>query len=1213
MNKDQQKQVDNNSGWQFWIDRGGTFTDIVGRAPDGSLRTHKLLSDNPEHYADAAVQGIRDVLGLASGDAIPSGKIGAVKMGTTVATNALLERKGDRTALAITRGFRDALRIGYQARPRLFDRHIVLPEQLYEAVIEVDERVNARDEVVVPFDTETARAGLQSAYDNGIRAVAIAFMHSYRMPDHEKFCAEIAHDIGFSQVSVSHETSPLIKLVGRGDTTVVDAYLSPILRRYRDRVAGELGDVNLMFMQSNGGLTNSRMFQGKDAILSGPAGGVVGAVQVSEAAGFDAMIGFDMGGTSTDVTHYNGELERAFETLVAGVRMRAPMMQIHTVAAGGGSICSFDGARYRVGPESAGADPGPASYGKGGPLTVTDCNVMLGKLQPEHFPSVFGPNQDTPLDAAAVRAKFAALTDDICTATGDTRNSFEVAEGFLKIAVENMANAIKKISVQRGYDVTRYMLCAFGGAAGQHACLVADALGMTRVLLHPFAGVLSAYGIGLADIRALREHSVEAKLGGAVDDRVTEILDRLSRAARDEVSGQGVVDERIDVRRRLHLRYEGTDTSLEVNFGDAAAMAGEFAELHRQRYGFTMPEKALIVETAAVEAIGASDQSAVAGLAPEAAGDPVAVDTVMAHMNGAAHDTPVYARDGLAPGSTIDGPAIISEAVATTVIEPGWRAGMTARGDLVLERIVAADRAAAIGTDVDPVMLEVFNNLYMSIAEQMGVTLQNTAYSVNIKERLDFSCAIFAPNGNLVANAPHMPVHLGSMSESIRVVIRENGSHMKPGDVYMLNAPYNGGTHLPDVTVITPVFDDVGADILFYVGSRGHHADIGGISPGSMPPDSRTIDDEGVLIDNFKAVDAGAFREDAIRALLGSGPHPVRNPDQNIADLKAQIAANEKGVAELRRMVDQFGLATVHAYMRHVQDNAEESVRRVLDILTDGAFTYPLDNGAEIRVAVSIDRETRSAKVDFTGTSAQLDSNFNAPTAIARAAVLYVFRTLVDDEIPMNEGCLKPIEIVIPKRSMLAPEYPAAVVAGNVETSQALTDSLYGALGVMAAAQGTMNNFTFGNATHQYYETICGGSGAGPNFAGTSAVHTHMTNSRLTDPEILEWRFPVLLESFEIRTGSGGGGAHRGGDGTRRRVRFLEDMDVMILANHRAIPPYGLAGGADGALGRNWMERPDGTRLEMSGTDRAKAGPGDVFVIETPGGGGYGVAAAAER
>ena len=1192
--------------WDFWIDRGGTFTDVVARHPDGGYLSHKLLSENPEQYPDAALQGIRDLLGVAKSEPIPTERIAAVKMGTTVGTNALLERKGDRTLLVINEGFGDALRIGYQNRPRLFDLNVKLPEMLYENVLEVAGRYTAHGVERAPIDLEGARSGLQSAYDSGIRACAIVFLHGYRYSAHEKAVAGLAKDIGFTQISTSHEVSPLMKIVGRGDTTVVDAYLSPILRRYVDRVAAELGDARLMFMQSNGGLTDASLFQGKDCILSGPAGGVVGAVRTTAMAGFEKIIGFDMGGTSTDVSHYAGTFERAFESEVAGIRMRAPMMHIHTVAAGGGSILHYDGSRFTVGPDSAGANPGPACYRRGGPLAVTDCNVMLGKLIPDFFPKVFGPNGDEALNRDAVAEKFAALAAKIAASGRDAMTVEAIAEGYLTIAVENMANAIKKISIQRGYDVSEYVLSCFGGAGGQHACLVADALGIRRIHLHPLAGVLSAYGMGLADIRALREQSVEALLGDTVDDRVAGILDQLAGAARDEVSGQGVDDGRITVRRRLHLRYEGTDTSLEVDFAGAQEMAGAFAEMHRQRYGFTMPDKALIVETAAVEAIGASDQSTDADLAPEASGDAAAVDQVTAHMDGAAHTTPVYERDALASGALIDGPAIISEAVATTIIEPGWRATMTARGDLVIERVVAAQRIAAIGTDVDPVMLEVFNNLYMSIAEQMGVTLQNTAYSVNIKERLDFSCAIFAPDGNLVANAPHMPVHLGSMSESIRVVIRENASRMTPGDVYMLNAPYNGGTHLPDVTVITPVFDDAGADILFYVGSRGHHADIGGISPGSMPPDSRTIDDEGVLIDNFKAVDAGVFREDAIRDLLGSGAHPVRNPDQNVADLKAQIAANEKGVSELRRMVDQFGLETVHAYMGHVQDNAEESVRRVLDVLRDGSFVYPLDNGAEIHVAISIDRATRSARVDFTGTSAQLDSNFNAPTAIARAAVLYVFRTLVDDEIPMNEGCLKPIEIIIPKRSMLAPEYPAAVVAGNVETSQALTDSLYGALGVMAAAQGTMNNFTFGNAQYQYYETICGGSGAGPDFDGTSAVHTHMTNSRLTDPEILEWRFPVLLESFEIREGSGGAGKHHGGDGARRRVRFLEDMDVMILANHREIAPYGLAGGGDGAVGRNWLERADGSRVEMSGTDRTEARPGDVFVIETPGGGGYG-------
>ncbi|MFB3103082.1 MAG: hydantoinase B/oxoprolinase family protein, partial [Alphaproteobacteria bacterium] len=1102
--------------WQFWIDRGGTFTDIVARRPDGSLATHKLLSENPEHYRDAAVQGIREVLGVAAGAPIPSAQIDVVKMGTTVATNALLERKGDRTVLAITRGFRDALRIGYQARPRLFDRHIVLPELLYESVVEIDERIGAHGDVLTLFDPATARAGLQAAFDTGIRAIAITFMHAYRYPQHELACAELAREIGFTQVSVSHQVSSLIKLVGRGDTTIVDAYLSPILRRYVDQVAGELGGVKLMFMQSNGGLTDAHLFQGKDAILSGPAGGVVGAVEVSAAAGFERIIGFDMGGTSTDVTHYDGEFERAFETLVAGVRMRAPMMQIHTVAAGGGSICQFDGARYRVGPESAGANPGPASYGKGGPLTVTDCNVMLGKLQPDYFPAVFGPNQDQPLDAAVVHEKFAALTGDIRTATGDTRTPVEVAEGFLRIAVENMANAIKKISVQRGYDVTEYTLCSFGGAAGQHACLVADALGMTRVLAHPLAGVLSAYGMGLADVRALREQSVETLLSDDTVGEVTTLLERLVADARAEIQAQGIADARIEVLRRLHLKYDGTDTPLIVDFASVDAMAEQFETLHRQRYGFVMREKGLIIDTAAVEVVGVSEDSvegSATGTPIDAAtqAEATALATVETHMAEAAHATPVYDREALAPGAAIDGPAIIREAVATTIVEPGWRARMTERADLVLERVVPLARTAAIGTSVDPVMLEVFNNLYMSIAEQMGFTLQNTAYSVNIKERLDFSCAVFDPQGNLVANAPHMPVHLGSMSESVRVVIRENEEAMGAGDVYVLNAPYNGGTHLPDVTVVTPVFDDAGKAILFYVGTRGHHADIGGLTPGSMPPHSRVAEEEGVLIDNFKLLDGGRFREDAFRALLASGRYPARNIDQNIADVRAQIAANEKGVSELRKMVEHFGLATVHAYMDHVQDNAEESVRRVIDVLQDGAFTYPMDDGSQIVVRVTIDPARRQATVDFTGTSAQRDNNFNAPSAVCRAAALYVFRTLVDDDIPMNEGCLKPIDLIIPEGSMLAPKYPAAVVAGNVETSQCITDALYGALGVMAAAQGTMNNFTFGDERYQYYETVCGGSGAGADFDGTDAVQTHMTNSRLTDPEVLEWRYPVMV------------------------------------------------------------------------------------------------------
>ena len=1194
-------------GWEFWIDRGGTFTDVVARRPDGSLATHKLLSDNPEAYRDAAIAGIRHLLGLALDAAIPGEQIAAVKMGTTVATNALLERTGERTALAITRGFRDALRIAYQNRPRIFDRHIVLPELLYSKVIEIDERVGAHGEALQPLDEAAARAGLQAAHDAGYRSAAIVLMHGYRYTGHEARVAAIAREIGFAQVSVSHEVSPLMKLVSRGDTTVVDAYLSPILRRYVDQVAGELANVRVMFMQSNGGLTDARRFQGKDSILSGPAGGIVGVVRTSQLAGFDRIIGFDMGGTSTDVSHYAGEFERAFETQVVGVRMRAPMMSIHTVAAGGGSVLHFDGARYRVGPDSAGANPGPACYRRGGPLAVTDANVMLGKIQPGFFPTVFGPGGDLPLDAEVVRSRFAALAEEIRRSTGDRRAPEEVAEGFVAIAVGNMANAIKRISVQRGYDVTAYTLCTFGGAGGQHACLVADALGMTRVFIHPLAGVLSAYGMGLAEVAAMRERSLEVRLEDAAGPQIAAALESLAESARTEVLAQGVAPERVRVAKRVHLRYDGTDSALVVGYGARDEMVRAFEAAYRTRYSFLMPDRGLIVEAVSVEAVGGSD--AFAETLPDSApraGPPQPADTVDMFTGGGRHRTPVFRREALRPGDRIDGPAIIAEANATTVVEPGWRASVTTLAHLVLERVVPRPRRVALGTQADPVMLELFNNMFMSIAEQMGLRLQNTAYSVNIKERLDFSCALFDAEGNLIANAPHMPVHLGSMGESIRTVIRENAGRIRPGNVYVLNAPYNGGTHLPDITVITPVFDAAGNEILFYVGSRGHHADVGGTTPGSMPPDSKTVEEEGVLIDNFLMVEQGRWREAETVALLSSGRYPSRNVAQNIADLRAQIAANEKGVQALREMVAHFGLDVVRAYTKHVQDNAEESVRRVIGVLKDGEFTYPLDNGAHIRVKIRIGADRRSATIDFTGTSNQLPSNFNAPSAVCMAAVLYVFRTLVDDEIPLNAGCLKPLEVIIPEGCMLRPRYPAAVVAGNVETSQCITDALYGALGVLAASQGTMNNFTFGNARYQYYETISGGSGAGPDFDGADVVQTHMTNSRLTDPEVLEWRFPVLLESFEIRHGSGGRGRHRGGHGAVRRVRFLEPMTAAILSGHRLVRPHGLEGGEPGEAGRNTVLRADGTRQALGPFDQTDMRAGDVFVIETPGGGGFG-------
>ncbi len=1200
-----------NQKWQFWIDRGGTFTDIVAKGPDGKLVTHKLLSENPDRYPDAPVQGIRDILGLSpdfSGTVrpIPRDLIEVVKMGTTVATNALLERKGDRAVLLITKGFRDALRIGYQNRPDLFARQIILPEMLYERVIEVAERYSPQGEELIDVNIDAIAPALQAAYDDGIRSCAIVFMHGYRYPEHEQKVADLARAIGFTQVSPSHAVSPLMKLVSRGDTTVVDAYLSPILRRYVDLVYGRLGEeTNLMFMQSNGGLVNAQLFQGKDSILSGPAGGIVGAVQTSAIAGFDKIITFDMGGTSTDVAHYNGELERSLETEIAGVRLRTPMMAIHTVAAGGGSLLQFDNGRYRVGPESAGANPGPACYRQGGPLTVTDANVMLGKLQPEFFPKVFGPQGNLPLDGEIVKEKFAQLAAEI----GDERPPERVAAGFVAIAVENMANAIKKISLQRGYDVSKYTLCCFGGAGGQHACLIADALRMQQVFFHPFAGVLSAYGMGLADIRVLREQTVEAQLTAELVPDLEQQLEKLAASALAELDSKND----ISVLRKIHLKYQGTDSSLMVDFSNAAEMRSQFEVQHRQRYGFVMENKQLIVEAVAVELVQSSDipEEPIVPRRTDAAPQPVA--TVPMYSGNSWRETPVFQRSDLQPGDCITGAAIIIEPTGTNIIEPGWQAELTPRNHLILQKTqnsASVNSPSAIQNlaSPDPVILEIFNNLFRSIAEQMGTTLQNTSYSVNIKERLDFSCAIFDQKGQLVANAPHIPVHLGSMSESVNSLISECGDRLKPGDVYILNNPYNGGTHLPDVTVITPMFDlENKSSPLFYVVSRGHHADIGGITPGSMPPNSKTVAEEGVLLDNFHLVDGGKFREKELREILGAGKYPVRNPVQNLADLQAQIAANEKGLQELERMVASYGKATVQAYMAFVQDNAEESVRRAIETLKDGSFTLLLDNGSQIQVTIEIDRASRSAKIDFTGTSPQLENNFNAPSAVCKAAVLYVFRTLVNDDIPLNAGCLKPLQVIIPAGSILNPRYPAAVVAGNVETSQAITDALYGALGVMAASQGTMNNFTFGNDRYQYYETICGGAGASANFHGTDAVHTHMTNSRLTDPEVLEWRFPVLLTSFAIRENSGGKGRHAGGNGVVRRLRFLEPMTAGILSSRRVIAPFGLQGGAAGALGKNYVQRSDGTVVELGSTATVEMEIGDEFVIETPGGGGYGI------
>jgi len=1197
--------------WDFWIDRGGTFTDVIARAPDGTLVSRKLLSENPGVYRDAAVQGIRDILRLKPGDAIPPGLIGAVKMGTTVATNALLERKGARTALLATRGFRDALKIGYQARPKIFARHIVKPAMLYEQVIEIDERVRADGTVERVPDRAAVGAELDRIKAAGIQSIAIAFMHAYHYLAHEQAVAALAREIGFAQVSVSHEVSPLIKLVSRGDTTVVDAYLSPILRRYVATVGEELGagdsrsadsGIRLMFMMSSGGLTAANLFQGKDAILSGPAGGVVGMAETGRAAGLQRLIGFDMGGTSTDVSHFDGEYERAFETEVAGVRMRAPMMLIHTVAAGGGSVLHYDGARFRVGPDSAGANPGPKSYRRDGPLAVTDANVMVGKLIPDFFPKIFGPKQDEPIDAGAVRAAFAALAREI----GDGRSAEEVADGFITIAVENMANAIKKISVARGYDVTRYALNCFGGAGGQHACLVADSLGMKTVLIHPLSGLLSAYGMGLADIRATRQQAVEEPFGEGARASIEKLGARLGAEAAGEVAGQGVVRADITVFVRAHVRYAGTDTPLEVPAGPLAEMKRAFETAHRARFGFIDESKELVVEAASVEAVGGGAKFAEPDFSMTRDPLPAPARRTRFFSRGTWREAAVYLRDPLAPGHRVAGPALVIEPHQTVVVEDGWELAVTAKNHLVLRRISELMRIKAIGTEADPVLLEVFNNLFMSIAEQMGVALQNTAYSVNIKERLDFSCAVFAADGTLVSNAPHMPVHLGSMDRAVESIIRDNAGRIAPGDVYAINAPYNGGTHLPDITVCTPVFDDLNAKILFWVASRGHHADVGGISPGSMSPNATNIEQEGVYMDNLKLVDRGTFRERETYAAFTGAKFPARNPLQNINDLKAQIAANEKGVQELRKMVAQYTLPVVHAYMQHVQDNAAESVRRVIDRLHDSEFSYEMDQGTVIKVKITVDKARREATVDFTGTSPQQPTNFNAPEPVARAAVLYVFRVMVDDEIPMNAGCLRPIKIIIPQKSMLSPEYPAAVVAGNVETSQAVTNCLFGALGALAAAQGTMNNLNFGNDKYQYYETICSGSPAGPGFDGTDAVHTHMTNTRLTDPEVLEFRYPVVLEDFHIRKDSGGKGKWKAGDGIRRTIRFLEKMECTILSGHRRVRPFGLAGGEPGQVGENAVRRKDGRVEPLAGCDATVIDAGEAIIIQTPTAGGYG-------
>lgn len=1180
---------------EFWIDRGGTFTDVIAVQPGGQVRTLKLLSENREHYADAAVEGIRRFLGLNKEEPIPAELIRAVKMGTTVATNALLERKGQPTVLAVNKNLRDVLRIGTQQRPRLFDLEIKLPSPIYDYVIEVPGRLSVEGVELEPLDEQRTEELLREAFSRGFRAVAVALMHGFRFPQHESRVAEIAHRIGFNQISVSHEVSQLIKLVPRGETTVVDAYLSPVLGRYVGGLRQALPDVPMFFMQSNGGLASAAQFRGKDAILSGPAGGMVGAIKAAGQAGIQKIVGFDMGGTSTDVTHFAGEYERRFESEIAGVRLRVPMLYIHTVAAGGGSICRFAGERFQVGPESAGADPGPACYRKGGPLTVTDCNLSLGRIQPQFFPSIFGPTGDQPIDRLATESRLKPIAE----ATG--RSQEEVAEGFIRIAVENMASAIKEVSVARGYDLSDHTLVSFGGAGGQHACAIADSLSINRIMIHPLAGLLSAYGIGIADLRLLRESSIESNLDQHGFELARKRLDGLEGDARRGIEKQGATPHR--VVRRIHVRYVGTDTAIVLDDAPLEQLISAFTASHQKLFGFTMQDRGLAVEAVSVEAIS-QGTSVSAGRSP-VTGSNAPVDEVPVFLSGEWRNAPVWSRDQISEGTQMVGPALIVEPHATTLLEIGWLAEITGERNLVLTRAIPRSTRIELGTEADPVQLELFHNLFFSVAEQMGAVIRNTAYSVNIKERLDYSCALFDADGQLVANAPHMPVHLGSMGTAVRSIIARRKNDVRKGDSFALNDPFRGGTHLPDITVVSPVFGS-GDRPHFWVASRGHHADVGGLTPGSMPPASRTIDEEGILIDDLLLVRSGQLQEKAFVEKLTKAPFPVRNLSQNLGDIHAQLAANQKGIALLSEIVERYGNEVVHAYMNYIRQNAAEQVRRTIDSLIPGKFLLPMDSGAQIQVAITVNRETRSARIDFTGTTAQVADNFNAPSAIVRAAVLYVFRTLIREPIPLNDGCLEPIAIEIPAGSMLDPGPPAAVVAGNVETSQTVVNALYGALGVLSAAQGTMNNLTFGNERYQYYETICGGAGAGRGFRGASAVHTHMTNSRMTDPEILELRYPVIVSEFRIRAGSGGKGRWSGGDGVVRRITFREAMTVAILAGSRRIPPFGLEGGEPGATGRTSIVRADGSREILDSCASAEVQPGDAVVVETPGGGGYG-------
>ena len=1204
-------------GWSFAIDRGGTFTDIIGFDPEGELHSLKILSKSNK-YSDPSIEGIRRIMDLSPDEIIPESDVTRIRMGTTVATNAILEKKGAPTCLAITEGFGDLLAIGNQARPDLFTLAIKKPLQIYDAVIEVKERINYQGKIIIPFNETSTKNQLELIRDKNISSLAIVLMHAWKNKEHELRIAEIARSIGFNHVAISHEIMPIIKILGRGQTTLIDAYLSPILLDYISALKKETGGIPLEFMQSSGGLTNAESFRGKDAVMSGPSGGVIATAKISTLNGMTEAIGFDMGGTSTDVSRFAGDYEKVEEATLGGISFQTPSLKINTVAAGGGSILWFDGEKMRVGPESAGANPGPICYGLEGQLALTDANLFLRRILPKYFPKTFGPHNDQFLNEQKTHDRFHEITEEINTSLGTSMSEEEVALGFIRIANETMAAAIKEISVNKGFDIRTHVLVSFGGAAAQHACGIAKILNIKKILIHPMTGLFSAYGIAISDQTSYAIHTV---LNPFIEKNIGDFesqLKRMGTKLENKLKKRGFNKSKIQTKKFLDLRYSNTDKYLTIPFTSFKLMENDFRKLHRKFFGF-FGEGNIEVVNLRMEVIGRDDHYKEKEKASNFQKPVIPTSAINVRFEEKSIDCPIYNLSDLIPGSLISGPGIIIDEFSTIIIEPEFQAEINSYGHVIITQ--TSNKQLYVGTKKDPVMLEVFNNLFMNIAEQMGHTLTRTAHSVNIKERLDFSCAIFDPMANLVANAPHMPVHLGAMGESVKTIIDENNQRMKPGDVFLMNNPHRGGSHLPDLTVISPVFSNGQAPI-FFVASRGHHSDIGGITPGSMPPFGTSIQDEGVIINNFKLVSEGKFRSFELIELLSSGDFPARNIPERIADAKAQVAAVQKGIVETEKLIKKYGLKTVHAYMNYIRSNASKAVRRALFKYLDGkekielSFEDFLDSGESILVKIIIESgdkppDSCRAIVDFTGTSSQLEGNLNAPLAVTKAAVLYVFRLMIDEDIPLNSGCLDPIQIIVPKGCLLRPDHLAAVVGGNVETSQRITDVLLGALGLSGASQGTMNNFLFGKidgSGKQYYETIAGGSGASDGNHGESAVQVHMTNTRATDPEILEFRYPeIRLERFSIRKGSGGSGKFKGGNGTIREIRFLKKRKVSILSERRKYQPYGMAGGGFGKAGKNSLIKASGKKVLLKGKVEKIVKSGDRIIIETPGGGGYGV------